>query len=171
MEKNKDIAAFAQRLISICEEKNLQMWGRQITLGKMFGVSQNGAKKWLDGESWPRMETMIKIAAWAEVSIDWLITGRGEKRQIVSITPEEQQLLDLYRHADDRGQIDIHMVAQNAARYGADTPPAPETIPAMHDPVPEPVPENIAKNHAFSFGTGGKPYTMLKKPIVIKKKA
>lgn len=164
MEKNIELNEFSHRLNALCEEKGMAYWGRQVALGKLFGVSQKGARKWLEAESWPRMETLIKIAAWADVSIDWLISGRGEKRKEVTppaapaITPEEQKLLDMYRNADNRGQNHIHHVAQIESRYG--TPP--------NTP---PVPENIAKNHAFSFGTGGKPYTLKKTPVIIKKKA
>jgi transcriptional regulator with XRE-family HTH domain len=108
MEKNKEIEAFAKRLILICDEQQIPVWGRQGILAKMFGVSQNGAKKWIDGDSWPRMETLIKMSEWANISIDWLITGRGEKRKInaysseplthvvqimENMTPEQQYLL------------------------------------------------------------------------------
>jgi hypothetical protein len=54
------------------------------------------------------METLIKMSEWANISIDWLITGRGEKRKInaysseplthvvqimENMTPEQQYLL------------------------------------------------------------------------------
>lgn len=81
MKNMSELENFSHRLNELCDEKDIPLWGRQVAMGKIFDVSQNGARKWLDGESWPRMETLIKISAWADVSIDWLISGRGEKRK------------------------------------------------------------------------------------------
>lgn len=133
---------------------------------QVTSISVSRLSNWEQGLNMIGVDDAKKLALILGVTPGYLLTIED-----TALTPEEQQLIDLYRHADDRGQINIHQVAQNEARYGADTAPSTQTIPAMHEPVPEPVPENIAKNHAFSFGTGGKPYTMQKKPIIIKKKA
>lgn len=73
---------FARRLNELCDEKGVppKHHARQIVIGKLFDVSANGARKWLEGESTPQYETCVKIAEWAGVNFEWLMTGRGLKR-------------------------------------------------------------------------------------------
>lgn len=49
-------------------------------LAKQFGVSQQAAKKWLDGDSYPGTETIVAIADWADVNVNWLLQGAGPRR-------------------------------------------------------------------------------------------
>lgn len=74
-------AEFAIRLNELCDDKKLpaKYAGRQTALALQFGLSQKGARKWLEGESMPTMETSVKIAIWGECAIEWLLTGRGRK--------------------------------------------------------------------------------------------
>jgi transcriptional regulator with XRE-family HTH domain len=44
----------------------------------MFKVSQEAARKWLSGEGLPKQATCIHIAKKANISYEWLMTGRGE---------------------------------------------------------------------------------------------
>ena len=53
--------------------------GRQSALAKRFGVSQQAAKKWLDGYSFPELEKALAIARWAQVNVTWLLQGDGPK--------------------------------------------------------------------------------------------
>lgn len=64
---------------------------RQTLLGKMFNVSQESARKWLEGESIPQTEKCIEIAKKAKVGFEWLMTGRGI--EIYDKSPEAQVLL------------------------------------------------------------------------------
>lgn len=73
------LKAFAQRLHEICDDKSLPQRGRQSRLGERFKVSQQAARKWLDGVNYPDMKTIVAIAEWAEVNINWLIQGVGPK--------------------------------------------------------------------------------------------
>lgn len=74
-------AEFATRLNEICDERGVppKYHNRQKVLGDQFGVTQKGARKWLEGESFPTLEKAIKIALWGSVNVEWLLTGRGEK--------------------------------------------------------------------------------------------
>jgi transcriptional regulator with XRE-family HTH domain len=54
--------------------------GRQNFVGLVFGVSQKGARKWLEGEGFPKLEQVLNIAKRLNVSVEWLLTGRGEMR-------------------------------------------------------------------------------------------
>lgn len=54
--------------------------GRQTTVAKMFGVSQKGARKWLEAEGMPEPKRLEQIAKKCGVNIEWLWGGRGPMR-------------------------------------------------------------------------------------------
>ncbi len=72
---------FAERLNELLDEAGAprKFEGRQVALAGMFGVSQKGARKWLEAEGLPKFETCIEIAKRFGVHTEWLVTGRGEK--------------------------------------------------------------------------------------------
>lgn len=75
-----DRAGFASRLHEICNERDLpRERGRQSALAKIFELTPNAVRKWLIGEGMPELETVIAIAKWADVNVEWLMTGRGPK--------------------------------------------------------------------------------------------
>lgn len=51
--------------------------GRQVMVGKMFGVSQKAANKWLEGISLPDTMRIAVIAEKLKVNVEWLTYGRG----------------------------------------------------------------------------------------------
>jgi SOS-response transcriptional repressor LexA len=51
--------------------------GRQVTVGKMFGVSQKAANKWLEGVSLPDTMRIAIIAEKLKVNVEWLTYGAG----------------------------------------------------------------------------------------------
>jgi transcriptional regulator with XRE-family HTH domain len=79
METSNAKASFAARLTELCEDMGVAEWGRLRVLGKLFGVSPQAAKKWLDGQAFPSTETVLAIAAWGRVNINWLLQGQGPK--------------------------------------------------------------------------------------------
>lgn len=79
MEENLELAAFSRRMHEICDDMKLPTHGRQSELAKVFKVSQKGARKWLEAESFPRWEHIIRITEWAGVTVEWLMSGRGPK--------------------------------------------------------------------------------------------
>jgi transcriptional regulator with XRE-family HTH domain len=94
--------------------------GRQLHVAKMFGVSQKGARKWLEGEALPHTSRLLKIAARCGVSGEWLLTGRGTMRADSAVsepsasyaalpeTParrETQRLFQLIADAVDAGAL------------------------------------------------------------------
>lgn len=79
MEENPELIAFSRRMHEICNDMKLPIHGRQSDLAKVFSVSQKGARKWLEAESFPRWEHIVRITEWAGVTVEWLMTGRGPK--------------------------------------------------------------------------------------------
>lgn len=55
--------------------------GRQAIVGTMFGVSQKGARKWLEGESIPATRRLPSIAKELRVRTEWLLSGNGPKHE------------------------------------------------------------------------------------------
>lgn len=51
--------------------------GRQVTVGKMFNVSQKAANKWLEGISLPDTMRIAIIAEKLNVNVEWLTYGTG----------------------------------------------------------------------------------------------
>lgn len=71
--------AFAQRMNEVADLLDIPDRGRQTHLGKRFKVSQESARKWLQGEGFPSTDKCIEIAKAANVRFEWFMTGRGEK--------------------------------------------------------------------------------------------
>ncbi len=84
--------SFAARMNQVADILGIPPKGenRQALMGKMFKVSQEAARKWLAGESMPQMEKSIEICKKANVTIEWLLTGRGIAEY--EKTPEAQVL-------------------------------------------------------------------------------
>jgi hypothetical protein len=82
MADDSDLADFALRLNEICDEMGVPPKGkaRQLVIAKQFGVSQQGARKWLEGNGYCAIPMGKRIAAWAGVCFDWLMTGTLPKR-------------------------------------------------------------------------------------------
>jgi transcriptional regulator with XRE-family HTH domain len=90
--------AFSVRMNKVADLLNIPPKGqnRQKRLGDMFHVSQESARKWLEGESFPTTEKSIEIAKKAGVNYEWLMTGRGPEAILAGSpaakTPEDQVL-------------------------------------------------------------------------------
>lgn len=80
---NIELSEFAKRLNKLCDLDRLppKGGGRQLELAKIFGVSQKGARKWLEGEGLPKTSRINEIAAHFGVNSEWLLSGRGDMRE------------------------------------------------------------------------------------------
>jgi transcriptional regulator with XRE-family HTH domain len=86
---NAASAAFAKRLIQACDQSSTvppHGQGRQITIAKRLGVTQEAVRKWFAAEAIPRQAKMKELASVLEVEEPWLALGitpelnRAEKR-------------------------------------------------------------------------------------------
>lgn len=50
--------------------------GSQQKVAKLLGISQPGLGKWVSGTARPAFELVAKLAGLADVSLDWIATGR-----------------------------------------------------------------------------------------------
>ena len=79
MVETDELSSFSHRVNEICSDMKLPERGRQGALAKLFGVTQKGARRWLVGEGYPEMQMCVRLAKWAGVQLEWLLTGRGPK--------------------------------------------------------------------------------------------
>lgn len=70
--------------------------GRQRYVAKMFQVDQKAARKWLEGEGYPKLETVILIARKLQIAVEWLLTGRGQKRVMEDSNSQMATLIDMW---------------------------------------------------------------------------
>lgn len=95
-------AGFAERIAAICDEKGLPIYGRQAVLARICGIKPSSVNKWFSAVGLPDAPNLLRIADWADVSVEWLLSGRGPKRdaqkvELAWVTAEEAVLLSKYR--------------------------------------------------------------------------
>lgn len=69
--------------------------GRRAAIARALGVSGEAARKWLNGEAIPAMEMASKLAQYADVSVDWLLTGRAQSQANLSIADISRSALEI----------------------------------------------------------------------------
>jgi len=123
--QNDEKIEFSRRMNSVADILGIPPKGnnRQSLLGKMFHVSQESARKWLEGESIPQTAKCIEIAKKAKISFEWLMTGRGV--QPYEKTPEAQVLLAM-QHMDEATKYQVVKISDSLAE--------PEPKPNGHNP-------------------------------------
>lgn len=69
--------AFAKRFNFACDGIGIPAkgLGRQTAVAELFGVSQKGARKWLEGEAIPNTKRLPAMARTLGVTGEWLLTG------------------------------------------------------------------------------------------------
>lgn len=92
-----------ERIKARCKEKGTSM----NALEKKLGFGNGNIRRW--DTQIPGSDKVIAVANTLGISIDYLLTGK----EAADLTPEEQQLVDYYRQADDRGKRSIMRTAAN----------------------------------------------------------
>lgn len=108
-------AAFAERLNQALDEAPIDAplgRGRQRFVGRMFGVDYTAARKWLTGEGFPTLEKSIEIAKILNVGLEWLLTGRGDKRVMDDMSTQLARLLDLWWQMSEGSQNQLLIYAK-----------------------------------------------------------
>lgn len=92
-----------ERIKSLCITENITI----KELERIIQISNGSIRHW--NEKTPSVERVLLVADYFKVSLDWLVTGKKSG----NLTPEEQQLIDYYRKADDRGKRSILRTAES----------------------------------------------------------
>lgn len=87
--RSNDLETFAQRLNQALDNLTImgpegrrvpfppKEKGRQAESHKLFGRSQKGCRRWLEGEGWPEKNDWQFIAKQCRVRTEWLFFGEG----------------------------------------------------------------------------------------------
>lgn len=92
-----------ERIKSLCITENITI----KELERIIQISNGSIRHW--NEKTPSVERVLLVADYFKISLDWLVTGKESGK----LTPEEQQLIDYYRKADDRGKRSILRTAES----------------------------------------------------------
>lgn len=90
-----------ERIKARCKEKGTSM----NALEKELGFGNGNIRRWDERE--PGASRVLALANRLDITVEWLLTGKESE----NLTEEEQQLVDLYRRADDRGKRSIMRTA------------------------------------------------------------
>ncbi len=106
-------AAFSERLNTALDMNKVppKGKGRQFAVQKIIAseggtVSQKGARKWLENESIPAMDNLIKLAKACGVSFEWLATGRNSPTR-ESLSPGINEPIAPYLPGDIQKATDL----------------------------------------------------------------
>lgn len=114
-------AAFAARLNEALDDIGIppKNSGRQQKAAELFGLTQKGARKWLEAESIPVTHKVPDIVArinkvdktLAPLRAEWLLFGVGPKREthrVMQLQDEyEVNLIQFFRTTDERGREEL----------------------------------------------------------------
>lgn len=93
---NHDRLAFAARLREAAKRANIPARGLAGRLARETGVTTKAAQKWLNGDSTPSNERVLKIASLLKVGLPWLVWGSDE--------------LDMQPHSTAEGQPSVELI-------------------------------------------------------------
>ncbi|RXJ70669.1 hypothetical protein CS022_22655 [Veronia nyctiphanis] len=79
MDIKEERIAFSTRLNAILDTRGFapKQRGRQTKLAEKFNLTQKGVRRWLEGESIPRIDSLRTLSEEFDVNIEWLHYGNG----------------------------------------------------------------------------------------------
>ena len=86
--------SIVERIRNLCKSENTTL----AALERELNLSNGSIAKW--DKSTPSIEKILLITNRFNVNIDWLVTGK----EAAELTPNEQELIELYRNTNDIGQ-------------------------------------------------------------------
>lgn len=105
---------FASRLKAAVEKAKLS--GNQNQIGGQFGITGAFYGQMLKGRKLPGMDTAIDMAIRLNVSIEWLLTGRGQMEFLGWSDPIEREFLLLLRELPSEFREEFLRLLQASAR-------------------------------------------------------
>lgn len=120
---------FWDRLTSAFEGAGLDT--SQSAIARQVGLGQSAVAKWASGAGYPTLRHCIHIARMTDVSVEWLLTGRGNKKQEGSDMDElTQALLNHWAELSEDARREIlDFVEFRATKEQDDTRPAHKPRP------------------------------------------
>lgn len=98
-------------------EKLLKKKGVKASdVSKATGVVASTFSDWKKGKSSPKIEKMVDIAHYFNVSLDYLATGKEYRFPNPDLSDEFVELIDLFNSCDEEGQNRIMEYARMVAK-------------------------------------------------------
>lgn len=97
-----------QRIQSLCEANGMTVSALEVKLGFSHYSLVEGKVENI------RSDRLLKLADYFDVSTDWLLTGKENGQETYALTPEERNIITLFRNLDDTGK---YLVAQDLKTY------------------------------------------------------
>ncbi len=119
-------SAFWDRLTEAFGEAGYET--SQSGVARRMGVGQSAVAKWANGTGLPTLRKCIEIARITGVNTEWLVSGRGSKKEQGALVDETtKQLLERIADASDSDRREIlAFVEFKLASHPASAPPSPK---------------------------------------------
>lgn len=89
----------------------------QTDVAKAVGVSQRAISSLEQvPDRLPAADTLRRLAAFFQVDAEWLVTGKGQQNPVSTLTPEESELLLLFRAISPAGRAYVYGRLQDIYR-------------------------------------------------------
>ena len=100
--KNTEKAEFAARLVEACGTRETAQ------ISRLLRISYQAAKNYIEEGRFPKAEILIVIAERTGCSIDWLLTGRGNK--FIDLSREESTTLPLGQNEEFVRRVCVEVI-------------------------------------------------------------
>lgn len=102
----------SNRLKQVMEELDIS----QSELVRRTGINKGALSSYISGRYIPKQRAIYALASALDVSEPWLMGYDVPKNRVedsnASLSPNEKNLLDIYRDLDDKGQHTVDTVAR-----------------------------------------------------------
>jgi transcriptional regulator with XRE-family HTH domain len=104
----------------------------QSAIARQLGLGQSAVAKWAHGNGYPTLRKCIQIAVLTGVGIEWLMTGRGSKKEQTAMDALTQRLLEEWAKLPaDKKRATLDFV-----RFQKSQTQEPSVVPPDHGPKP-----------------------------------
>lgn len=100
------MGSLAERVERLIYEKGIS----RTELARQVETKESTIRNWSVRGSSPSAEAAYKVAQYFGVTVEWLVSGKEEKD---SLTPDERELLELFRALDERDKNTILTLARS----------------------------------------------------------
>lgn len=100
---------FTERIDSLLKENNLC----RADIERGTGINEGTIRGWYKGRV-PSAETLLLVAQYFNVTVEWLLTGESDSQDKHPIfSKEERELIEIFRHLDERDKNAVLTLAQS----------------------------------------------------------
>jgi transcriptional regulator with XRE-family HTH domain len=116
---------FWSRLVLAFEDAGYET--SQTAIARRLDLGQSAVAKWAHGSGYPTLRKCIQIARLTGVSVEWLLTGRGNKNQQGGDMDElTQALLEKWAELSEQAQREILEFIEFRAAKNSSGPSGPK---------------------------------------------